>query len=133
MLGMEKDCLQLSPTELYIKLSYYAQEMAIDVKAKGWPRSPGALTRRLNLVSVALKAVGCEISSYEGTPRLIKINVEKLTVKEPEAPKRYCSEECENYDSLACSNPVGWDKLNEKTEIPCKCPGYAQKDAGEDS
>lgn len=76
--------------------------MAIDVKAKGWPRSPGALTRRLNLVAVALKAMGCEITSYEGTPRQIKINAKNLKVKPKPETVRHCVTECKRFDSPEC-------------------------------
>ncbi|MGD0644726.1 MAG: bifunctional DNA primase/polymerase [Candidatus Bathyarchaeia archaeon] len=99
MTDIEKDCVQLSPTELYVKVSLYAQTSGIDVKTKGWPRSPGALTRRLNLVSVALKSIGCEITSYEGTPRQIKINVENLKTK-PKPPESTPKKPEETLDTI---------------------------------
>jgi hypothetical protein len=42
------------------------------------------LTRRINDVSPALRAFGCEITSYPGTPRQIKIDASKLASKKQE-------------------------------------------------
>jgi hypothetical protein len=80
----EADCWKGQPSELHAKLSQYAQQTGIDIKAKGWPKTPNALTRRINDVSPALRAFGCEITSYPGTPRQIKIDASKLASKKQE-------------------------------------------------
>lgn len=74
----EKDSWLGKPSELYNKLLGYAQKIGIDTKAKGYPKSANTLTRRINDVAPALKAIGVSIESYPGTPRKIKINAEKL-------------------------------------------------------
>ena len=74
----EVNCWKGQPSELFAQLSQYAQQTGIDIKAKGWPKTPNALTRRINDVSPALKAFGCEITNYPGTPRQIKIDASKL-------------------------------------------------------
>jgi hypothetical protein len=80
----EADCWKGQPSELHAKLSQCAQQTGIDIKAKGWPKTPNALTRRINDVSPALKAFGCEITSYPGTPRQIKIDASKLATQKQE-------------------------------------------------
>jgi hypothetical protein len=74
----EIDCWKGQPSELFTKLSICAQQIGIDTKAQGWPKTPNALTRRINDVLPALKAFGCEITSYPGTPRQIKVDASKL-------------------------------------------------------
>ena len=80
----EADCWKGQPSELHAKLSQCALQTGIDIKAKGWPKTPNALTRRINDVSPALKAFGCEITSYPGTPRQIKIDASKLASQKQE-------------------------------------------------
>ena len=80
----EIDCWKGQPSELHAKLSQCAPQIGIDIKAKGWPKTPNALTRRINDVSPALRAFGCEITSYPGTPRQIKIDASKLETQKQE-------------------------------------------------
>ena len=82
----EIDCWKGQPSELFAQLSQYAQQIGIDIKAKGWPKTPNALTRRINDVSPALKAFGCEITNYPGTPRQIKIDASKLETQKQKLP-----------------------------------------------
>jgi hypothetical protein len=72
------------PSALFAKLNYIAVNiLSIDIKTnKGWPRSPNALTRKINVLIPNLKAVGVEIVNYQGTPRKISIDAKKLIVKE---------------------------------------------------
>lgn len=83
----ELDCWRGQPTELYQKLTLNAQQIGIDVKSKEWPKNPSALSRRLNPIVPALKAFGCIITSYEGTPRQIQIDASKLK-PEPSSKER---------------------------------------------
>lgn len=76
--GQLKDCWEGQPSDLYVKVSNYAQQLGTDIKSKKWPKSANALTRRINAVSAALKAIGVEIESTPGTPRKININVSEL-------------------------------------------------------
>ena len=79
---MGTDYWKGTPTELFTKLSTYAQYLGIDIKgAKNWPKSSSILTRRINLAIPALKAVGVEVVSYEGNPRKISIDAKKLKIE----------------------------------------------------
>lgn len=78
--GIEKNegLRTFQPTELYSTVKNYATDMGIDVKAKSFPKSPNALTRRINDVKPALKAVGIVIESIPGTIRKIQFNASKM-------------------------------------------------------
>ena len=76
------------PSALFAKLNYIAVNiLSIDIKTnKEWPRSPGALTRKINVLIPNLKAVGVEIVNYSTHPRQISIDAKNLIVKEPTLP-----------------------------------------------
>jgi hypothetical protein len=53
-------------TVLLSKLNFMAKELGIETD-KFWPKGPGALSRRLNLIRTALRRIGVDIDFYEHT------------------------------------------------------------------
>jgi hypothetical protein len=66
-----------STTELLSELDITAASLKMNIKAKGWPKSANALSRKLNEIKPNLEEVGIEIS-YDKDP---KTKIKKVRVK----------------------------------------------------
>jgi len=103
--------------------------LGIDIKTnKEWPKTPSALSRRINAASANLKAIGVEIVNYKGNPRRISIDaknyvipVKPKTLEVEPVEKKYCADECRNFGSRVCPAPDNL-KRSEDAEVPSQCP-----------
>ena len=62
-----------SATDLLAEFELYAQQFKINTKSKSWPKSPNALSFRLNQIKTNLRDFGIEISYIKDTATRVKI------------------------------------------------------------
>ncbi|HZA24570.1 MAG TPA: hypothetical protein VFA32_18560, partial [Dehalococcoidia bacterium] len=81
------DSWEGTATELLQELNSRAEELHVNIRAKAWPKSPNALTRRLREVSPNLRRVGIQLSERKtGGAKLWQLSRQGGEIIDPTDP-----------------------------------------------
>jgi hypothetical protein len=119
-----------TPDEIFSKVTDTASNLKMNIKSKRWPSAACYFTRKLNDSKSAIIASGW---NFEITPQGKRRDMSIWEIKPTKLPtekKRFCYVECVNFDKPSCA-AKNWGSLNRESEVPMKCCGYTQANAGE--